>query len=192
MALTDVSDLSNAVDLASITTNDASNEDKTQLAQSLKVEMPPDQTLTSLPLETLANTLQTQVNPASLPLHTELISAQPQSSASAQPPAFEAVSLPWPQRHLPTSTLHVLDYRLLIVRAQGRLNIEHQLTGETASLWPAQQRIQGDWLPQHCEHTGFTQLQGTPFWLQWTAQPHHCVLYVPEHGLHMQLNCGLA
>lgn len=97
---------------------------------------------------------------------------------------------PWPQRRLPTTRLQLLDYGLLVVRAQGRLNIEHQLTGDTLSVWPAQQRLRGDW-PLHTDaDTGLIHLQGTPLWLGWTADPHSCVIHVPEHGLQLQVHCG--
>ncbi|HRH90894.1 MAG TPA: hypothetical protein PLW01_03155, partial [Agitococcus sp.] len=72
-----------------------------------------------------------------------------------------------PATRQPVTELYLLDYRLLIVRSQGRLNIEHQKTGETVSIWPKNQRIQGDWLSKRAENVVW-QLQGTCLWLQFS------------------------
>lgn len=89
----------------------------------------------------------------------------------------------------PITELYLLDYRLLIVRSQGRLNIEHQKTGETVSIWPKTQRIKGDW-PHKQADNGFIQLQGTCLWLQLMPNSDECVLAVPEHGLSLKLHCA--
>ncbi|WP_297923925.1 3'-5' exonuclease [uncultured Agitococcus sp.] len=93
-----------------------------------------------------------------------------------------------PATRQPVTELYLLDYRLLIVRSQGRLNIEHQKTGETVSIWPKNQRIQGDWLSKQAEN-GFWQLQGTCLWLQFSPDSHECLIAIPEHGLSLKLNC---
>lgn len=98
---------------------------------------------------------------------------------------------------LPKTELICGDYRLTFMRVQQRLNIEHQLTGEYASVFVQEGRVVGDWalqsltLPaendvagaQHCY-----QLLGTPFDLHLpTAEQPWCVVEVVEHGLQLIL-----
>ncbi|HNL80096.1 MAG TPA: hypothetical protein PKL69_07080, partial [Agitococcus sp.] len=104
-------------------------------------------------------------------------------------PLLDTQNMPLlPATRQPITELYLLDYRLLIVRSQGRLNIEHQKTGETASIWPKNQRIQGDW-PSKQADNGFWQLQGTCLWLQFSPDSHECLIAIPEHGLSLKLNC---
>ncbi|MEY4515901.1 MAG: hypothetical protein RL180_247, partial [Pseudomonadota bacterium] len=66
---------------------------------------------------------------------------------------------------LPVTTLQVLDYRILLARSTGRLNIEHQLTGERVTLQCATGQISGDWHIRPDTHATRLWIEGTPFWL---------------------------
>ncbi|MCB1658002.1 MAG: hypothetical protein KDI39_07225 [Pseudomonadales bacterium] len=89
-----------------------------------------------------------------------------------------------------TTQLTILDYRIFVVRSQGRLNIEHQATGETVSIWPKTQLIKGDWLANKQQQQGLVHFQNTNLWLQFFEASNECVIFIPEHGLSLRLHCG--
>ena len=95
-----------------------------------------------------------------------------------------------PVTRLPTTTLYLLDYRLLIIRASCRLNIEHQLTGESVSIWLKTGRISGDWIVPNGLTTDAQLLIGTCLWLQRIADTTDCIVSIPEQGIGLRLNCG--
>ncbi len=91
---------------------------------------------------------------------------------------------------LPKTELVWSDYRLTFMRAQQRLNIEHQLTGEFASVFVQQARVSGDWAlqPLAADTADGYQLLGTPFVLYLpTALRPYCVVEVAAHGLQLVL-----
>jgi hypothetical protein len=91
---------------------------------------------------------------------------------------------------LPTTILYLLDYRLLIIRASCRLNIEHQLTGESVSVWLKNGRISGDWIIPNGLTTDAQLLSGTCLWIQRIADTTDCIISIPEQGIALRLNCG--
>jgi hypothetical protein len=91
---------------------------------------------------------------------------------------------------LPTTILYLLDYRLLIIRASCRLNIEHQLTGESVSVWLKTGRISGDWIIPNGLTTDAQLLSGTCLWIQRIADTTDCIISIPEQGIALRLNCG--
>ncbi len=84
----------------------------------------------------------------------------------------------------------LLEYRIFVVRSQGRLNIEHQATGETVSIWPKTQIVKGDWLANKQEQQGLIHFQNTHLWIQFFEDSHECIIFIPEHGLSIRLHCG--
>ena len=95
-----------------------------------------------------------------------------------------------PVIRLPTTTLYLLDYRLLVIRASYRLNIENQLTGESVSVWLKTGRISGDWFVPNGLTTDAQLLTGTCLWLQQIADTTDCIISIPEQGVTLRLNCG--
>ncbi|MBL0231014.1 MAG: hypothetical protein IPP76_09525 [Moraxellaceae bacterium] len=91
---------------------------------------------------------------------------------------------------VPITTLYLLDYRLLIIRANCRINIEHQLTGESVSLWLKTGRIKGDWDMPNGLTAEPQLLTGTCLWIQRIADTTDCVVSIPEQGINLRLNCG--
>ena len=86
--------------------------------------------------------------------------------------------------------MYLLDYRLLIIRANCRINIEHQLTGESVSLWLKTGRIKGDWDMPNGLTAEPQLLTGTCLWIQRIADTTDCVVSIPEQGINLRLNCG--
>jgi hypothetical protein len=95
-----------------------------------------------------------------------------------------------PVKRLPTTTLYLLDYRLLVIRASYRLNIENQLTGESVSVWLKTGRISGDWIMPNGLTTEAQLLAGTCLWIHRIADNTDCIISIPEQGISLRLNCG--
>jgi hypothetical protein len=106
---------------------------------------------------------------------------EPTTSLSNNEALHHNIALLPATRHS-TTQLTLLDYRIFVVRSQGRLNIEHQATGETVSVWPKTQMIKGDWLASKQEQQGLVHFQNTNLWLQFFEASDECIIFIPEHG----------
>lgn len=128
------------------------------------------------------------ITPNSAPVNpTLLLAAQPtMQPSSLQPSTLQADplhtgSLPVAPRF--TTALAFLDYRILCIRAQQRINIEHQLTGQQAAIFLQSAQVRGDWALSAPYADGRQALLGTELMLRFAATQDRLELSVDAHGL---------